>query len=84
MEAEVMERGGGGQGKERDQSLGMIAFDATTNRYDNGKDNALVRTMMATTTKIPTISTTTARTTAEVEEGEDEERGGDGNGGKRW
>ena len=55
VEAEVTERRGGGQGKERDQSLGMIVFDATTNHYDNGKDNAAVRTI--------TARTMTARTT---------------------
>ena len=64
---EVMERGGGGQGKERDQSLGMIVFGATPNHYDDGKDNAAVRMIMARTmtarkTKV-NLTTTTARTT---------------------
>ena len=70
VEAEVMDRGGEGQGKERDQSLDIIVFDPTTNHYDNGKDNAAVRTitattMMARTTKetLTTTTTTTARTT---------------------
>ena len=70
VEAEVTKRGGGGHGKERDQSLGMIVFDATTNHYDDGKDNAAVgtitaTTMMARTTKktLTTTATTTAMTT---------------------
>ena len=70
-------------------------FDATKNHYDNGKDNAAVRTMTARTmtartttarTTATTISTMTARTPAEVEEGKDEDkdkaRGGDR--GERW
>ena len=49
VEAEVMDREGGGRGKERDQSLGIIVFDPTTNHYDDGKDNAAVRRITATT-----------------------------------
>ena len=70
VEAEVTERGGGGRGNKRDQSSGMIVFDATTNHYDDGKDNTAVRTITATTmmareTKetLTTTATMTARTT---------------------
>ena len=64
VKAEVTERGGGGQGKERDQSLGMIVFDATTNHYDNGKDNAAVRTITASTMTARATKETSMRTTA--------------------
>jgi len=42
VEAEVEERGGGEREKEREQSLGIIVFDETTNHYNYGKVNAAV------------------------------------------
>ena len=68
----------------------MIVFDATTNHYDNGEDNAAVRTMTvwmmtarimmarkttARTTTTTIISMTTVRTPTEVYEDKEEERG---------
>ena len=60
----------GERGKEREQSLGLNVFDATTNHYNDGQDNKAVgtmmaRTMTARTTKatLTTMMTTTARTT---------------------
>ena len=49
----------------------MLDFDATTNHYDDGEDNAAVRTitartMTARTTK-ETLTMTTARTTPVVD-----------------
>ena len=41
----------------------MIVFDATTNHYDNGEDNASVRTVTATTMMARTIKETSTTTT---------------------
>jgi hypothetical protein len=49
----------------------MIDFDATTNHYDDGEDNAAVRTITARTmtdrTTKETSTTMTARTTPVVD-----------------